>query len=252
MKTLRPRRPQEAVSRRRGLTLLELVITLVILLALSTMVIPVLSWIGQRSQAVATQDNLVRLREVLVNRYYPDMGELPRPRAELTSGGAATRLNHPQLVYLFVNPDKHEDALGTVNDFDVATNMLAGRRWQGPYVTHSGSEYFVTDSDADLAAGTNYTARYGAGDAVTRVGDPTVIDAWGNPIVVQEPDADASGGAPTRQERMHARLVSPGLNGIVDVPPDVLMPTLAERGDDLVLYLFRHDEFGDGHLTMEP
>lgn len=242
-------------SPRDGLTLLELIVVLVILLALSTLLVPALSWVGQRSQAVATRDNLVRLREILINKYVVDMGDLPRPRTELTTGGSPTRLNHPQLVYLFVNPRTHENSSVVYDDLLADSNALGAQRWQGPYITHSGSEYFVTDTDSSLATGSNYTSRYGVGDYNTdpnlRNGDPTVIDAWGQPIVIQQPEVDVPNNITYQIARQHARLVSPGPNGRIDTPPDVLMPTLAERNDDLVLFLFRHDEHADAHLNLE-
>lgn len=255
-----------ATPPRRGLTLLELLIVLVILTALGTMLIPSLSWMGERSQRLATQENLRRLREMLVNQYQVDMGELPRPRPNLYSGGGATRVNHPQLVYLFVNPDTHEDG-DLSNDFIVEGTVLSGRRWSGPYVQHTGLEYFVTDSDASLATGTNYTTRYGVGDIATRSGDPTITDAWGHPIVIQQPYADTDGdgvadvdvngdgntdAADIQYARQHTRLVSPGRNGRLETDPDALMPTLNERGDDEVLFLYRHDEFSDAMLDLEP
>ena len=239
-----------SAQHRAGLTLLELLVVLIILTALATMLVPTLSWMGSRSQELATQENLRRLRELVVNQYMVDMGELPRPRADISSGGSATRANHPQLVYLFVNPDTHEDGDAS-NDWTPVGNMLSGRRWQGPYVQHSGLEYYVTDTDSSLLTGTNFTDRYGVGDPVTRIGDPTVTDAWGQPIVFQEPDADGNGTI-NSLERRHTRLVSAGRNGKVDTPPDTLMPTFLERGDDQVVFLFRHDEDNDHLLDLEP
>ncbi len=34
-------------------------------------------------------------------------------------------------------------------------------------------------------------------------------------------------------------------------PPDVLMPSRAQRVDDLVVFLFRHDEHGDDLLKLD-
>ena len=55
-------------SSRRGLTLLELVVVLSILVALATLIVPNISWFGQKSQVVSTRENLQRLQELLVNR----------------------------------------------------------------------------------------------------------------------------------------------------------------------------------------
>ena len=235
--------------RSRGLTLLELLIVLIILTALGTMLIPSLTWVGGRSQELTTQENLRRIREILLNEYSVHMGELPRPRAELVADG--TRENNPQLLYLFVNPDTHEDG-DPENDWQPQGNVLSGRRWQGPYVQHSGLEYFVSDADSDLSTGTNFTSRYGLGDSTTRVGDPTVTDAWGNPIVIQEPNTDGDDTVLSDVDRNHTRLVSAGRDGRITTDPDVLMPTLIERGDDHILYLYRHDEYGDQLLDLNP
>lgn len=252
----------------RGLTLLELLVVLVILTALGTLLIPSLSWMGERSQRLATQENLRRLREMLVNEYEIDMGELPRPRADLFAAANSGRVNHPQLVYLFVHPDTHEDG-DLTNDFrhPPGTTVLSGRRWNGPYIQHSGMEYFVTDTDNDVSLGTNYTSRYGVGDLTTRVGDPTVTDAWGRPIVIQEPDADTDDDGVADVDldgdgdqdaddlefaRMHTRLVSPGRDGVIDTDPDLLMPTIGQRFDDEIVFLYRHDEFNDTMLDLDP
>ncbi|QGJ68954.1 Hypothetical protein PBC10988_6190 [Planctomycetales bacterium 10988] len=237
---------------RQGLTLLELLVVLVILTALSTLLIPSLSWMGSQSQRIATQENLRRLQETIVNQYMVDMGELPRPRIDRTTG-TDPRMDHPQMVYLFVNPDTHEDG-DSSNDWSNAGTLLSGRRWQGPYVQHNGLEYFVTDDDTMEATGTNFTTRYGLGDETTRIGDPTVTDAWGQPIVIQEPDADDN-GVIDDNERRHTRLVSAGRNGRIDTPADELMPVvtkdLDQRQDDQIVFLFRHDEFNDQFLEIQ-
>ncbi|MEM0926258.1 MAG: type II secretion system protein, partial [Planctomycetota bacterium] len=170
--------------------MLELLVVLVIMTALGTMLIPSLSWMGERSQRLATQENLRRLREVLVNEYQVDMGDLPRPRLDQSSA-AVTRINHPQLAFLFVHPDTFDNGIPQ-DDFrqPAGTTLLSGRIWNGPYVQHSGMEYYATDADNDPSTGTNFTTRYGIGDESTRIGDPAITDAWGHPIVIQEPSAD--------------------------------------------------------------
>jgi len=228
-------------NRCRGLTLLELLVVLAILIALATLLVPMVSFLGQRSQEVSSHENLYRLQDVLVNHYLADMGELPRPAHHLVVSG--TRRNHPQLAYLFLNPDYHEDGIAG-NDHDTSGNLLSQRSWRGPYLLHGGAGYAVTDTDSDAATGTNFTNRYGEN------GDPTVLDAWGRPIVLQEPDANGD-GAVDEDEARHVRLVSAGPNGRIDADPDLLMPTKTERGDDQVAFLFRNDEYGDAFLKLE-
>lgn len=242
--------------RRRGLTLLELVVVLTILVSLATLVVPIISNLGSKSQQVATRENLARLQDLLVNRYQVDMGELPRPSAATVAAG--TRPNHPQLRYLFVNPDT-EDAMATAG-----TTLLSGRVWRGPYVTHRGWR-LPSLTDASTPPVTRPFYRYvsvsdaklygildpvGAGPA-TALGDPTIVDAWGHPIVLQEPTAD----------KTYARLVSAGPDGVLDTDPTVLMPdnslrtagstdTFVGRNDDILFFLYRADQFGDGNAYL--
>jgi len=225
------------IVKRRGLTLLELLVVLLILIALATIVVPTIGMFGSKSQQVTTRENLLRLQELLVDRYLPDMNELPRP-SDLT--GPPARVNHPQLRYLFVNPDT-EDITKTAG-----ATLLSVRKWNGPYVKHGGARY-------QLDAAKGFDAAYGVGDAVAPAvvrGDPAILDAWGRPIVIQEPD-ESGGYAPTDEERTYTRLVSAGPNGVIDTLLTVLMPTDVERGDDILIFLFRHDEFGEDFLSLE-
>jgi len=241
--------------RRRGLTLLELVVVLTILVALATLIVPNISFLGQKSQVVSTHENLQRLQELLVNRYIPDMGSnayvpptgvtatnpysgtnignmvanLPSPGAQ---GYASRGTFHPQFRYLFVNPDdtQYPETMTWLSGL----NVLSTRRWQGPYVQQTGGTYAVSSGTATA----NFTTDYG------QDGDPTVLDAWGRPIVIQVPTAtDATTGEPGVN---FARLVSAGANGVIDTPENVTMPTKAQRGDDVILFLFHEDPSGQG------
>jgi len=246
--------------KRRGLTLLELLVVLAILISLATIVVPVVSNFGRQSQQVATRENLLRLQELLVNQYMADMksasgsGELPRPN--LAKFPSSTRKNHPQLRYLFVNPDTEDVSQAA------GTTLLSPRQWKGPYVRHAGARYV-------LDAVGHFTEAYGVGDVwntatppvLTTSGDPTVLDAWGRPIVIQEPNTTSTPYAPDAVDKTYARLVSAGPNGIIDTPETVRMPTNKvnadgsypedSRGDDIVIFLFRHDEYGNESLKLE-
>lgn len=240
--------------KRRGLTLLELLVVLTILIALGTIVIPSLGYLGQRSQRLATRENLARLQKLLVDRYFVDMNELPRPALDADGNVIETndedeeRSDHPQLCYLFVNPDAMTDA-DQYNDRDRGENLLSGRCWQGPYVRHQGAEYAL---DAERG----FDRTYG------EEGDPTVYDAWGHPVVLQVPTEVPTGytvgdddAQIARIQLQHARLVSAGEDGAIDTPTDVLMPDSSDdpatgRDDDIVVFLFRHDEHGEGYLDL--
>jgi prepilin-type N-terminal cleavage/methylation domain-containing protein len=239
------RRFRKLAARRCGLTLLELLIVLTILVALSTLIVPTMGYLGRRSQRLAARENLYRLQNLIVNRYWTDMGELPRPMIDLDGTVLEPdRIDHPQLRYLFVNPDRAADP----NDpfiYEKSPSLLSGRTWQGPYVSHSGARYTVNPALA-------FDSLYGLD------GDPAVLDAWGRPIVLQLPTEIPTGlnagdddAQILRIQRLHTRLVSAGPNGRIETPIDQLMPAAVDRGDDVVVFLFRHDEDGDGFLTLE-
>ncbi|MEM8884621.1 MAG: hypothetical protein AAGD14_11165, partial [Planctomycetota bacterium] len=67
------------------------------------------------------------------------------------------------------------------------------------------------------------------------------LDGWGNPVVIQLPDASTG----TLEQRLNAvRLVSAGPNGDIETPSDQLEPDVSDPaavGDDVVLYLRREN-----------
>ena len=236
--------------KRRGLTLLELLVVLTILISLATIIVPVIGTFGRKSQEVATRENMLRLQELITNKYQPDMNrELPRPNLTLPG---SIRVDHPQLRYLFVNPDT-EDITTTPG-----ATLLSARRWQGPYVKHSGARYATSVSNTSVSV--TFSAAYGVGDLAAGTasgtmsgfgGDPTILDAWGKPVVIQEPSTHGA-FTPDATDKTYARLVSAGPNGAIDTPLTVLMPTPEQRGDDILIFLSRHDEFGPDFLKLEP
>lgn len=217
--------PSTRLRHRRGLTLFELMIVLGILLILGTLVVPAISSHMTQSREDVTLQSMRRVREVVMSTYFDDMGEqLPRPG---TAGLDVGRADHPQLCYLFVNPEKYEDGNNLTEDYDITFDPVTRQGWRGPYLLHEGGgfRYFV---DADRTEPGNFTQLYGETD------DPTILDGWGNPIVIQEPDADGDNVIDFDEAR-RVRLVSAGPNGVIDTDPDDLLAT--DRGDDLVLFL---------------
>jgi prepilin-type N-terminal cleavage/methylation domain-containing protein len=183
----------------RGLTLLELLIVIAILAVLASLAVPLVSSTTETSQQQATLASLTQLRDVIMNVYRADVNkQLPRPKSGV---GTPPRQAKPQLRYLFINPNTET----TVADYDPVYRV----GWRGPYLLNSSGQYTV-----DVSRG--FTADYGENL------DPTVLDAWGRPIVLVE----AAG---------HAWLVSAGPDGNLAV---VSGSGPIQPSDDLVLQLY--------------
>lgn len=106
------------------------------------------------------------------------------------------------------------DDIDSIGSFDFAT----GRGWNGPYLIETGARYGDSTEPADAD---NFIAAYGDDD------DAAVLDAWGKPIILQQPDTD------------DARLVSAGPDGLLETDPND--PVDTDRGDDLVQFLLATD-----------
>ena len=215
------------MGRRNGLTLVELVVVLTILVALGGLVVPMIGRLTDEARDGATHESLLRLRELLVNRYLLDMGQLPRPPLSTPS--------QPRLVYLYVDPHQGTPAAG----WDPVIKI----GWRGPYLTGGGR--FPAQNESGPwglpAALRGFDERFGL------PADYAPLDAWGNPIVLQEPDENGDGNFFNDAGTRFARLVSAGPNGMIDTPLDAnhLTPEqlAASPTDDLIVYLFIADEF---------
>lgn len=196
--------PGRATNHRRGLTLLELVVVVLVLVALAGILVPILSSdlrVRRGSEEVTaprlvTETTMRRMRDAI-------MGAEGRPgyRGDLPGRLPATVRD------LFVKP-------AALADFDMNTRT----GWRGPYILEATGRYHVVPA-------LNFTADYGAEN------DPALLDGWGRPIVIQyaSPDAD----------KKYVRLISAGENGVIDTLRTDL--TAVNRGDDLVLFLRRAD-----------
>lgn len=143
-----------------------------------------------------------------------------------------------------------------------AYDPVADRGWRGPYLRKSSSVantdpsrigLFPASGDRRFAGDQTFLERnfyttptvsdYGL------VGDFTVADPWGNPVVIQVPPSIAFSSATDDAKRFrYVRLVSAGPDGVLDTPPDLLAGKLANgtaaaRGDDLVLFSNRPDVY---------
>lgn len=195
--------------KRRGFTLVELVLVLTVLAVLAGMVVPMVGGLeistpyGQKSpEQIATEHTMQQIRDAI-------MGRPSRPGAWSDLG------QRPETFAVFADPNVLLSEMpplglpGHLQNFDPVTRL----GWRGPYLT-----------------------------GVTRL-----IDAWGNPLVMQI-DVNADGVVDAFDLR-YARLVSAGPDGILQTPvgSGVAVPgadpgshlTLSEFGedyDDLVLF----------------
>lgn len=193
-------------SKRRGLTLVELVVVLTILVALGSMVIPVMSSTGQRSSDTTTDATLVAVRDAM-GQWWSDTKYVALPG---TPASVATEAQRFQVRWLFENPVTGNSAAG----FDPDTQI----GWNGPYLIDQTGEYAV-----NVASG--FTTTYGAD------GDPAAIDSWtGSPVVIQAIDTGTF---------WDVRIVSAGPDGEVDLDPSTLTENLtpATSGDDIYVAL---------------
>lgn len=175
---------------RNAVTLVELVVVLCILAALSGIVVPLCSNQMAVAAQTATQSTLTKVQQAMLD-YWHDT-------KLVTLDGVITFADEPQrfqLDWLFKSPVTNN----TLSQFD--PNLRRG--WNGPYL-------IATNIDS---------------------GGPELVDAWNNGLVVQyvNPTGDIK----------DVRIVSPGPNGIVEIPSSTATSSLTSGsiGDDLYVAL---------------
>jgi hypothetical protein len=116
---------------------------------------------------------------------------LPGPdSADLVPAG---RHESPQLHFLFFNPASYT--------MDHSFDPISTKGWRGPYL-HNGRGAYPGVQTPAIAAANGFDATYG------EVGDSTVLDGWGNPIVIEGTTF------------ANAYLVSAGPDGILSTTED--------------------------------
>lgn len=188
--------------RRHGLTLIELVIVLAILVALGSLVIPQFPESRHSTAVAATRANLVVLRDA-ATAYFEDTKTTALPGYPVTLAEEPQRFH---IRWLFQSPVSGSP----VSEFDPDVRL----GWNGPYIAMKTGTYGVD-------AARNLTVLYGDED------DPALLDAFtGTPIVIQWANA------PLRP--CDLRIVSAGPDGVVDIPPATATADLtdADVGDD--------------------
>ena len=218
----------------KGMTLIELTVVLLVLIALAGLALPYVSGTSRKALCDATDVSMVNIKRVIMDRYYLDtLGKFPQDLAGLSSNSGSEKYN---LHFLFSKTSLG----GRVHksfDPDTATGWRNGGYLQNGFVLEND-----LTGNFSLAA---YTDPLKQNHIV-------VMDSWGRPIILQVLDAANCDewDLPTDQGQC-ARLVSAGSgsglgisNGDIDthIIDDPLTLTITEGhrdadADDRILYL---------------
>jgi len=204
--------------KQKGMTLIELTVVLLILVALAGLTIPYVSGTSRKALCDATDVSMANIKRVIMQRYYLDtLGNFPVSKSGSTIGSDYS------LNYLF---DQSDWA-----DFDLDSQV----GWNGPYL--QGSQILGSNITTGNFNNLSYTKlKFDTGQFV-------VMDAWGRPFVLQVPtvaECKALLSLSTDPEKDYcARLVSAGSGSGLGLDHGSIDTTIAglKSGDDRVLYL---------------
>lgn len=143
---------------RSGLTLIELLTVLTILIAVAGLVAPMVGNMQHDARSDVAQVNMRRLRD-MVMAYWADM-DRRLPKSDDSSS--------PQLQFLFM-PPSYPAPMDHLNSFDPTTRL----GWRGPYGMSVGTYPFAA-GDAG-----------GFSNAFGSSGAPVILDPWNKPFVIE-------------------------------------------------------------------
>ncbi len=215
--------------RQRGMTLLELAVVMLVLVALAGLTIPYIGNTGQAAACQITDATLAAVRDAIMGTgvapgYLSDVGSLPLGINDL-----------------FTQPV-------SINAF----NPVTRRGWHGPYIQNGvlvkADRVVVGPPNGDLVDH-NFTSLASSNVAVA-AGDTVAVDGYkyANPVVFQFPCSDANGdgrcgNAADIPLPDRIRLVSAGPDGVLNTL--LTDATAAGRNDDRVLFLKIADPGGN-------
>lgn len=212
------------ITFQKGMTLIELTVVLLILIALAGLALPYVSGTSSKALCDATDVSMANIKKAIMNGYYLDMlGRFPQDLDSLTPSTGSERYN---LHFLF-----SKSSLGARThksfDPDSATGWRSGGYLQGS---------IMLDSDMTGNFGNaTYTEPLKQNHLVA-------IDSWGRPFTIQI-DSQASGTCTnwgiTTTENFCARLVSAGRGSGLGLTNADIDTTIAghKQNDDRLLYL---------------
>lgn len=210
---------------RKGLSLLELVVVIVILAALAGMLLSNLDGVDDSAEKIATQKTLVELRDAFT-RYWQDVKHTPAVRQVLDpvnlSAVSLQLVASPRCLL------ENREIDGTsVNPMFPAFNAETQVGWRGPYVSAMPTLYRFDSTNTpgrpELHDPSGFVPNYGDGlpnDPYGFATDLSVRDSFrrtrpnGRPIVVQMVPVTRFG----QLNHFDVRIVSAGIDGELTVP----------------------------------
>ena len=187
-----------------GVTLIELTVVLLILIALAGITLPYVSGTSSSGLCNATDITMQNTKKAVMEGFYIDtLGNFPADKG-------STNYN---LTYLFEK--------GSWEPYDPSSRI----GWKGPYLTAGR----ILD-DTNFPSSGGFTSPTYVNDVLIKDTHFAVFDAWNRPLIIQE---NAINGF---------RLLSAGENGILETKrSDPTIPvdasTGAKKNDDRIIYL---------------
>jgi len=194
----------------KGMTLLELSVVLLILIALAGLAIPYIGGTSRNALCDATDITMANVKRAIMDRYYLDtLGKFPQDLDGLTANSPPSYNLH----YLFSNSNLAASRTHKLFDPGTATGWRSGGYLQSGFVLESNL--------SGTFANTIYTDKFLANHIVT-------LDGWGRPIVLQ-----VSSGV--------GRLVSAGVGSGLGLENAAIETAIGSSrlasSDDRILYL---------------
>jgi len=190
-----------SLKRKRGFTLVELVVVLFMLVVLVTAVTPFFGGIVKKGSVVSTLNEMKEIKEACKD-FYADLGLLPEDK------------NNPELAtrFLCLRPEiteEYKQMESFLEEHSISTQLLKWdkyirRGWRGPYME--------ADAEYEIDTGTYL---------------PVLRDSW-------QTFYEIRGG----QDRTKACIVSLGENRELDSLTDEEGNIIEPEGDDIVMYVF--------------
>ena len=248
----------------QGMTLIEVSVVLLVLVALAGLAVPYVGGIGSSASCQTTDATLHAVKDAIMGGaagagyYAGTLGKFPQD----LNGLATTTNPEYGLYYLFSSQNLQEYIKHQI------FNAKTGVGWRGPYLTtgvhlnetalnaldDSFGKVF-SSSTPTVAAYVHFDIKQHDGNDADSDKTPTeaelvthVLDAWHRPIILQVPYNTVTG----KYVPDYARLVSAGPGNGTN-PGDAAIDTkiqtqdASDRGDDRVLYLKMPDPLPGGN-----